>query len=94
MSNPSFDPSIPVLTEVFQDSQPQGGKAEAAEGELDWEALEKRLFERLMEQLHGQIEASIERAVQQAVGEMRPRVRAAVQDIIAQEVARLRNPAA
>ena len=39
-------------------------------------------------------DAGIERAVQQAVGELRPRVRAAVQDIVAQEVARLRNPAA
>ena len=89
MSNPPFDPSIPVLTEVFQESRPGSG-----ETALDWDGLEKRLFERLMEQLHGQIESSIERAVQQAMGELRPRVRAAVQDIIAEEMARLRNRAA
>ena len=93
MSNiPAFDPSIPVLTEVFQ--EPETGADAATRDEIDWNALEKRLFERLMEQLHTQIEAGIERAVQQAVGELRPRVRAAVQDIVAQEVARLRNPAA
>jgi hypothetical protein len=94
MSNiPAFDPSIPVLTEVFQEPAPAADGAPAAAA-IDWNALEKRLFERLMEQLHTQIEAGIERAVQQAVGELRPRVRAAVQDIVAQEVARLRDPAA
>lgn len=91
MSNiPSFDPSIPVLTEVFQEPAPTA----SSPASIDFDALEKRLFERLMEQLHGQIEAGIERAVQQAVSELRPRVRAAVQDIVAQEVARLRDPAA
>ncbi|HEU5435100.1 MAG TPA: hypothetical protein VFU95_01675 [Telluria sp.] len=88
MSNsPSFDPSIPVLTEVFQEPAP-------ARSGVDWEALERRLFEHLMENIHGQIESAVERAMQQAIGDIRVSVRAAVQEIIAQEVARLKSPAA
>jgi hypothetical protein len=92
MSTSSFDPSIPVLTEVFQAPSPTTGAATPPA--LDWEALERRLFERLMERLHGQIEASVERAIAQIVSDLRPGVRAAVQDIVAQEVARLQSPAA
>ncbi len=91
MSSSSFDPSIPVLTEVFQ--APAAPSA-AAQPALDWEGLERRLFERLMERLHGQVEASVEHAMQQIISDLRPGVRAAVQDIVAQEVARLQSPAA
>lgn len=82
MSNvPSFDPGIPVLTEVFQEpAVPGPGPA------LDWDALERRLFEHLMENIHGQIEVAVERAIQQAIGEIRPGVRAAVKEIIAHEI--------
>jgi hypothetical protein len=47
-----------------------------------------------MERLHGQIEASVQHAIAQIVSDLRPGVRAAVQDIVAQEVARLQSPAA
>jgi hypothetical protein len=79
MSNfPSFDAGIPVLTEVFQEPP--------VAAQVDWEALERRLFEHLMENLHGQIESAVERAMQQAMGEIRQSVRAAVREIIAREV--------
>ena len=96
MSNPlPFDPSIPVLTEVFQAqaSTPAAPAAPTA-GALDWDGLERRLFEQLMERLHGQIEASVAHAAQQIVSDLRPAVRLAVQDLVAQEVARLQTPAA
>lgn len=83
MSTSSFDPGIPVLTEVFQEP---GAAAPAAA--VDWDALERRLFEHLMENLHGQIEAAVERAMQQAIGDIRISVRGAVKDIIAQEISR------
>jgi len=89
-----FDPSIPVLTEVFQAQPSAPAPARAGNGEVDWDGLERRLFEQLMERLHGQIEASVEHAVQQIVGDLRPVVRLAVQDIVAQEIARLQSPAA
>jgi len=90
MSNfPAFDPGIPVLTEVFQ--EPVTAAPAAA---VDWEALERRLFERLMENIHGQIEAAMQRAMQQAIGDIRQGVRGAVQDIIAQEIARMQSPSA
>jgi hypothetical protein len=82
MSNiPAFDPGIPVLTEVFQETSAPG-PAPA----VDWDALERRLFEHLMENIHGQIEVAVERAIQQAIGEIRPGVRAAVKEIIAVEI--------
>ncbi len=90
MSSSSFDPSIPVLTEVFQPSAAGPGPA----SEMDWDGLERRLLERLMERLHGQVEASVQHAMQQIISDLRPGVRAAVQDIVAQEVARLQSPAA
>ncbi|MDB5959020.1 MAG: hypothetical protein JWP59_314 [Massilia sp.] len=89
MSNfPSFDPSIPVLTEVFQEP------AAAAASAVDWEALERRLFEHLMENIHGQIESAVERAMQLAIGDIRNSVRGAVKEIIAQEISRLKSPTA
>ncbi len=89
MSNSSFDPGIPVLTEVFQEPA-----SSAPAAPVDWEALERRLFEHLMENIHGQIEAAVQRAMQQAIGDIRHSVRGAVQEIIAQEVARMKSPTA
>lgn len=88
MSTPSFDPGIPVLTEVFQEPA-----ASAPAAQVDWEALERRLFEHLMENIHGQIATAVEKAMQQAIGDIRHSVRGAVQEIIAQEVARMKSPA-
>ena len=42
----------------------------------------------------GKIEAAVQRAMQQAIGDIRQTIRGAVQEIIAQEVARMKSPTA
>ena len=73
---PSFDATIPVLTEVFQNLPAKAGAgATAASAEGDVAALERRLCERIVEQLQGQVGAmleqrlrdSLEQALQQAL---------------------------
>ena len=65
MSNsPTFDPSIPVLTEVFKEQpavEPGSGPADltpssepaaiAEAADAQWQALEQRLVERILQRL-------------------------------------------
>jgi len=73
---PSFDATIPVLTEVFQDlpAKAEAG-AMAAETDPAMAALERRLCERIVHRLQDQVEGvleqrlrdSMEQALQQAL---------------------------
>jgi hypothetical protein len=75
---PSFDASIPVLTEVFQDQairlEPQGaaqddGKHAEAVTEPDMEALERRLCERILQQLQGRVDFVLEQRLRDSMEE-------------------------
>ena len=83
MSNsPTFDPSIPVLTEVFKEqpaAAPESGPAdltpssEAAavdeEADSQWQILEQRLVERIMQRLQEELGGSLKRIVAEAVAQ-------------------------
>lgn len=81
MSNgPTFDPSIPVLTEVFKEQPvlaPGAGPADlppssepatiVEEADPQWEMLEQRLVERIMQRLQEELRDSLPRIVAEAV---------------------------
>ncbi|MDB5916165.1 MAG: hypothetical protein JWR40_399 [Massilia sp.] len=79
---PSFDASIPVLTEVFQDqpvraeprdlanaSLQDDAKAVASWTDPDREALERRLCERILHQLQGRVDFVLEQRVRDSMEE-------------------------
>ena len=69
-SRPSFDATIPTLTEVFQDPP---AKAEAEAGamaagtDLAMAALEQRLCERIVQQLQGRVDALLEQRLRDSM---------------------------
>ncbi|MBC7454266.1 MAG: hypothetical protein H7335_11275 [Massilia sp.] len=80
--NASFDASIPVLTEVFEEapaSAPTAPHNEAAAGleagaiaHLDasgWAALERRLSERILQQLQDQVDVALEQRLRERIEE-------------------------
>lgn len=82
----TFDPSIPVLTEVLEDQAPapsaeQAPSAQASPAELaqraidgwseaDWEALELRLSERILTQLQTRTDFVLEQRVRDAMADV------------------------
>lgn len=80
----SFDPSIPVLTEVLDDSAPapsaDATPAAADHGlaqrtvqawtDAEWEALELRLSERILSQLQSRTDFVLEQRVRDAMSEV------------------------
>jgi hypothetical protein len=81
---PSFDASIPVLTEVFKDqaakldpprdaARGDDGNAEAgamaAGTDADMEALERRLCERILQQLQGRVDFVLEQRLRDSMEE-------------------------
>lgn len=70
MNKPApFDTSIPVLTEVLDDT-PAAAPAQAAAAPLraaEWADLEQRISERIVRQLAGQLDAMIEQRVRAAM---------------------------
>ena len=82
MSNPAFDASIPVLTEVFQElpAQKESLEADAAEAGLEaraidlwtepeWSLLERRLSERILHQLQGRVDFVLEQRLRDSMEE-------------------------
>ena len=100
---PSFDASIPVLTEVFQD-QPAGPTpltpvdAETVESwaEPEMAALEQRLCERILQQLQGRVDVALEQrlrdgmeeALQHAMAGLTSEIRRSLQQTIEKIVVR------
>ena len=88
--HPSFDNSIPVLTEVFQDQQAARPEvliednahleARAIDSwtEPEWTLLERRLSERLLHQLQGRVDFVLEQ-----------RLRDSMEEVVAQALAGL-----
>ena len=79
--NPAFDPSIPVLTEVFQDKANgalvQDGtnahlEARAVDTwtEPEWTLLERRLSERILQQLQGRVDFVLEQRLKDSMEEV------------------------
>ena len=78
----SFDDSIPVLTEVFQESPekpavprlPKGDELvqRAIEGwnDEDWEAIERRLSERILQQLQGRVDFVLEQRLRDSMADV------------------------
>lgn len=79
MSNPVFDASIPVLTEVFEDKAeaPQAHE-EAPHAELEqraidnwtepeWNLLERRLSERILQQMQGRVDFVLEQRIKDSM---------------------------
>ena len=84
---PSFDATIPVLTEVFQDLPAKvGADAKAAETDLAMAALERRLCERIVQQLQGRIDGMLEQCLRDS---MEPALQQALQHALQQTVAGL-----
>ena len=100
-SNPAFDASIPVLTEVFQEkaevaapavSEPALGSL----GEQEWEQLERRLHERVLHQLQSRVDFvleqrlkdSMEEVLRHAVAGLTDEIRHGLQDTIEKIVVR------
>ena len=79
--NPAFDPSIPVLTEVFQDkAHPAAAqddtnahleeRAVASWTEPEWTLLERRLSERILQQLQGRVDFVLEQRLKDSMEEV------------------------
>ena len=77
--NPAFDASIPVLTEVFDDTPPTAPAPEAADlearavggfGEREWAALERRLAERILQQLQGRVDFVLEQRLRDSMADV------------------------
>lgn len=80
--HPTFDPSIPVLTEVFQDKQAARPEvviednahleARAIDNwtEPEWTLLERRLSERLLHQLQGRVDFVLEQRLRDSMEEV------------------------
>ena len=101
--NPSFDSSIPVLTEVVL--EPAGPAAAEAPAEAtapaqaaepaalqplpgpDWDALESRIAERVVAQLQPQIDAIVRNALASAGDQIHVGLRQAIEQVVAQQVA-------
>lgn len=102
--NPTFDTSIPVLTEVFQEkAAPQDGtnahlEARAIDSwtEPEWNLLERRLSERILQQLQGRVDFvleqrlkdSMEEVLQQAMHGLTQEIRQGLQQTIEKIVVR------
>lgn len=85
MSNgPTFDPSIPVLTEVFKEqpaASPGSGPAAlppsseldaiVEEADAQWLMLEQRLVERIMQRLQEELRVSLPRIVAEEVAQLK-----------------------
>ncbi|MDC8759002.1 hypothetical protein [Janthinobacterium fluminis] len=84
MSQPPFDPSIPVLTEVLKDSTesvrkippPTVDHGEQLEelalkqwSDQDWHMLERRLSERILHQLQGRVDFVLEQRIKDCMAE-------------------------
>jgi hypothetical protein len=99
---PSFDASIPVLTEVFQDQPARAESPEAPAGAVEgwtqpeWELLERRLCERILHQLQGRVDFaleqrlrdSMEEALQHAMAGLTDEIRRSLQQTIEKIVVR------
>ncbi|HEU4851631.1 MAG TPA: hypothetical protein VFT37_05700 [Telluria sp.] len=79
MTQQSFDPSIPVLTEVLDDTppaapaaSPDGLAQRVVQGwsEEEWELLEQRLSERILTQLQSRTDFVLEQRVRDAMAEV------------------------
>lgn len=81
-NNPAFDPSIPVLTEVFQEQPVEKAPAAAPSDEAglearaidswsdaEWSLLERRLSERILHQLQGRVDFVLEQRVRDSMEE-------------------------
>jgi hypothetical protein len=103
IARPSFDASIPVLTEVFQEQParfdaPAPGDAvdDANWTEPEMEALERRLCERILQQLQGRVDFvleqrlrdSMEEALQHAMAGLTDEIRRSLQQTIEKIVVR------
>jgi hypothetical protein len=101
--NAAFDASIPVLTEVFDDTPPAPEPAAEVEaravdgfGEREWEALERRLSERILQQLQGRVDFVLEQrlrdsmadVLQHALAGLTEEIRTGLQQTIEKIVAR------
>ena len=99
---PSFDASIPVLTEVFQDQSarppPAADDAEAVASwaEPEMAALEQRLCARILQQLQGRVDVALEQrlrdgmeeALQHAMAGLTSEIRRSLQQTIEKIVVR------
>jgi hypothetical protein len=81
--NPAFDPSIPVLTEVFQHTASASAatavpvqddtsahleaRAVASWTEPEWNLLERRLSERILQQLQGRVDFVLEQRLKDSM---------------------------
>ena len=104
MSNPVFDASIPMLTEVFEDKAeaPQAPHAELEQRAIDtwtepeWNLLERRLSERILQQLQGRVDFvleqrlkdSMEDVLRHALAGLTTEIRAGLQETIEKIVVR------
>jgi hypothetical protein len=99
IARPSFDASIPVLTEVFQDQPARldaPAPGDASWTEPDMEALERRLCERILHQLQGRVDFvleqrlrdSMEEALQHAMAGLTDEIRRSLQQTIEKIVVR------
>lgn len=78
---PAFDPSIPVLTEVFTEAAaapPQAPEPVAEDLERranerwtgeEWSVLERRVTERVLQQLQGRVDFVLEQRVRDAMAD-------------------------
>ena len=98
---PSFDASIPVLTEVFQDQSarptpPATDDAVASWAEPEMAALEQRLCARILQQLQGRVDGALEQrlrdgmeeALQHAMAGLTSEIRRSLQQTIEKIVVR------
>lgn len=79
--NPAFDPSIPVLTEVFQDKSNAAPVQDNTSAHLEaraidswtepeWTLLERRLSERILQQLQGRVDFVLEQRLKDSMEEV------------------------
>lgn len=76
----AFDPSIPVLTEVLDETTPAAAPASATDGlaksivqgwtDAEWEALELRLSERILTQLQSRTDFVLEQRIRDAMADV------------------------
>jgi len=96
--NPAFDPSIPVLTEVFNDMPPAQTETHAALGFSgeQWSVLERQVTERVLQQLQNRVDFVLEQRVRDSMAEvlqhalagLTEEIRAGLQQTIEQIVVR------
>lgn len=82
--NQPFDASIPVLTEIMNDEAPAPAPAaapapvaearpaldDAADGIVDWDALERRVSEQVLQQLSNRVDFVLEQRIKDSMAEI------------------------